>query len=162
RLGRRPAGRPGRAGAAGPLPDRLARAVGGIERRPGPDRRRHAGRDPRVRRPPDHRAVLVQGGRPGRDPALRRRPRTRRPAGGHDTEWLTEDQLRAAPARVPLAAYRRFFSDLPNGLGSSIQAHWGPPPGELYTDERSGDIVLACLRFGNVVLMIQPPRGFGE
>jgi hypothetical protein len=22
--------------------------------------------------------------------------------------------------------------------------------------------VLACLRFGNVVLMIQPPRGFGE
>jgi cobaltochelatase CobN len=83
-------------------------------------------------------------------------------AGGHDTEWLTEDQLRAAPARVPLAAYRRFFSDLPNGLGSSIQAHWGAPPGELYTDESSGDIVLACLRFGNVVLMIQPPRGFGE
>jgi cobaltochelatase CobN len=83
-------------------------------------------------------------------------------AGGHDTEWLTEEQLRAAPARVPLAAYRRFFSELPNGLGSSIQAHWGAPPGELYTDEQSGDIVLACLRFGNVVLMIQPPRGFGE
>jgi len=83
-------------------------------------------------------------------------------AGGHDTEWLTEDQLRAAPARVPLAAYRRFFSELPNGLGSSIQAHWGAPPGELYTDESTGDIVLACLRFGNVVLMIQPPRGFGE
>ena len=83
-------------------------------------------------------------------------------AGGHDTEWLTEDQLRAAPARVPLAAYRRFFSDLPNGLRDSIQSHWGAPPGELYTDEQSGDIVLACLRFGNVVLMIQPPRGFGE
>jgi cobaltochelatase CobN len=83
-------------------------------------------------------------------------------AGGHDTEWLTEDQLRAAPARVPLAAYRRFFSELPNGLASSIQAHWGAPPGELYTDESTGDIVLACLRFGNVVLMIQPPRGFGE
>ena len=83
-------------------------------------------------------------------------------AGGHDTEWLTEDQLRAAPARVPLAAYRRFFSDLPNGLRDSIQSHWGAPPGELYTDEQSGDIVLACLRFGNVLLMIQPPRGFGE
>ena len=83
-------------------------------------------------------------------------------AGGHDTEWLTEDQLRAAPARVPLAAYRRFFSELPNGLRDSIQSHWGAPPGELYTDESTGDIVLACLRFGNVVLMIQPPRGFGE
>ncbi len=83
-------------------------------------------------------------------------------AGGHDTEWLTEEQLRAAPARVPLAAYRRFFDDLPNELGSSIRSHWGAPPGELYTDEESGDIVLACLRFGHVVLMIQPPRGFGE
>jgi cobaltochelatase CobN len=83
-------------------------------------------------------------------------------AGGHDTEWLTEDQLRAAPARVPLAAYLRFFADLPDELGSSIQSHWGAPPGELYTDEESGDIVLASLRFGHVVLMIQPPRGFGE
>ncbi len=83
-------------------------------------------------------------------------------AGGHDTEWLTEEQLRAAPARLPLAAYRRYFSDLPNELPSSIQSHWGAPPGSLYTDEESGDIVLACLRFGHVVLMIQPPRGFGE
>ena len=93
RLGRRPtppaegdwdagrAGQPGRAGAAGPVPDQLARAVGGLERRAGPDRRRDAGGDPRVRRPPDHRAVLVQGGRPGRDTPLRRRPRARRPAG---------------------------------------------------------------------------------
>jgi cobaltochelatase CobN len=83
-------------------------------------------------------------------------------AGGHDTEWLTEDQLHAAQARVPLAAYRRFFENLPNELGSSIQSHWGAPPGELYTDEESGDIVLASLTFGHVVLMIQPPRGFGE
>ncbi|HMD95259.1 MAG TPA: cobaltochelatase subunit CobN, partial [Trebonia sp.] len=83
-------------------------------------------------------------------------------AGGHDTEWLTEDQLRAAPARVPLAAYLRFFENVPNELASSIRAHWGAPPGGLYTDEESGDIVLASLRFGNVVLMIQPPRGFGE
>ena len=83
-------------------------------------------------------------------------------AGGHDTEWLTEDQLRAAPARVPLAAYLRFLENVPNELASSIREHWGAPPGELYTDEESGDIVLACLRFGHVVLMIQPPRGFGE
>jgi cobaltochelatase CobN len=84
-------------------------------------------------------------------------------AGGHDTEWLTEEQLRAAPARVPLASYRRFFFNfLPNELVDAISSHWGEPPGDLYTDESSGDIVLACLRFGNVVLMIQPPRGFGE
>jgi cobaltochelatase CobN len=83
-------------------------------------------------------------------------------AGGHDTEWLTEEQLRAAPVRVPLATYRRNFQDLPNDLANSIRAHWGDPPGELYADDQTGEIVLACLRFGNVVLMIQPPRGFGE
>jgi cobaltochelatase CobN len=83
-------------------------------------------------------------------------------AGGHDTEWLTEEQLRAAPARVPLAAYRHWFEALPKALAGSVSAAWAEPPGRLYTDEESGDIVLACLRFGNVVLMIQPPRGFGE
>ena len=83
-------------------------------------------------------------------------------AGGHDTEWLTEDQLRAAPARVPLAAYLGFLENVPNELAASIAEHWGAPPGDLYTDETSGDIVLASLRFGHVVLMIQPPRGFGE
>jgi cobaltochelatase CobN len=83
-------------------------------------------------------------------------------AGGHDTEWLTSQQLRAAPVRVPLAAYRRSFDFLPNDLANSIRAQWGDPPGDLYTDDQTGEIVLACLRFGNVVLMIQPPRGFGE
>ncbi|MFC4561307.1 cobaltochelatase subunit CobN [Nocardiopsis mangrovi] len=85
-------------------------------------------------------------------------------AGGHDTEWLSEDQLAAATARVPLDDYRLWFDALPARLRDSITAHWGEPPGELYVDD-SGDrpeIVLASLRFGNVVLMIQPPRGFGE
>ncbi|HEU0103518.1 MAG TPA: cobaltochelatase subunit CobN [Mycobacteriales bacterium] len=81
-------------------------------------------------------------------------------AGGHDVEWLTEDQLRAAVARVPLAAYQAWFKALPADLRAAMLEHWGPPPGGLYVD--GGDIVLAALQYGNVVLMIQPPRGFGE
>ncbi|MGA5703627.1 cobaltochelatase subunit CobN [Peterkaempfera bronchialis] len=81
-------------------------------------------------------------------------------AGGHDVEWLTEDQLRAAPARVPLADYRRWFEALEPGLRESMREHWGEPPGGLYVD--GDEIVLASLRFGSVVIMIQPPRGFGE
>ncbi|GAA0932609.1 cobaltochelatase subunit CobN [Pseudonocardia zijingensis] len=81
-------------------------------------------------------------------------------AGGHDVEWLTEEQLRAAPARVPLADYRRWFDALPTELTGGMREHWGEPPGSLYVD--GDEIVLASLRFGNVVLMIQPPRGFGE
>ena len=43
--------------------------------------------------------------------------------------------------------------------------HWGPAPGELFVDRSTdpdGEIVIAALRSGNVVLMVQPPRGFGE
>jgi cobaltochelatase CobN len=81
-------------------------------------------------------------------------------AGGHDVEWLTEDQLKAAVARVPLADYETWFATLPDTLRTGMLEHWGPPPGSLYVDD--GDIVLAALQYGRVVLMIQPPRGFGE
>ncbi len=81
-------------------------------------------------------------------------------AGGHDVEWLTEDQLRSAVARVPLATYERWFAELPADLRERMVQHWGPPPGRLYVD--GDDIALAALRYGNVVLAIQPPRGFGE
>jgi cobaltochelatase CobN len=80
--------------------------------------------------------------------------------GGHDTEWLTGEQLAAAPMRVPAARYAEWFAALPQSLREAVRAHWGDPPGELYVD--GDEIVLAGLWFGNVVLMIQPPRGFGE
>ena len=81
-------------------------------------------------------------------------------AGGHDVEWLTEAQLSAAPARVPLKDYLRHFEALPETLQAQIREHWGEPPGSLYID--GTDIVLAGLLLGNIALMIQPPRGFGE
>jgi cobaltochelatase CobN len=80
--------------------------------------------------------------------------------GGHDVEWLTADQLAAAPMRVPAAEYGAWFEALPEPLREAVRGHWGDPPGELYVE--GDEIALAGLRFGNVVLMIQPPRGFGE
>jgi cobaltochelatase CobN len=81
-------------------------------------------------------------------------------AGGHDVEWLTEEQLSTATARVPLADYESWFNGVPTPLRENIREHWGEAPGQLYVD--GDEIVLASLTFGNVVLMIQPPRGFGE
>ena len=82
-------------------------------------------------------------------------------AGGHDVEWLTEEQLAAAPMRVPAGAIPRHGSRRCRRPCARRCAGTGAtPPGELYVD--GGEIVLAGLRFGNVVLMIQPPRGFGE
>ncbi|NGO72249.1 cobaltochelatase subunit CobN [Streptomyces boncukensis] len=81
-------------------------------------------------------------------------------AGGHDVEWLTEEQLAAAPARVPLRDYQEWFATLDPALRHAMVESWGEPPGGLYVD--GDDIVLASLQFGNVVVLIQPPRGFGE
>ncbi len=81
-------------------------------------------------------------------------------AGGQDQDWLTEEQLAGNPIRISAADYRAWYDTLPADLRESIEAHWGPAPGELFVD--GDDIVLAALRAGNVVLIVQPPRGFGE
>ncbi|WP_328466298.1 cobaltochelatase subunit CobN [Streptomyces sp. NBC_00448] len=86
-------------------------------------------------------------------------------AGGHDQDWLTEEQLASNPVRVPAADYRRWYATLPQELRAAVERHWGPPPGELFVDRSrnpEGDIVLAALRHGNLLILIQPPRGFGE
>ncbi|MFJ9849356.1 cobaltochelatase subunit CobN [Streptomyces sp. NPDC101150] len=86
-------------------------------------------------------------------------------AGGHDQEWLTEEQLARNPVRIPAADYKRWYATLPQELRESVEEHWGPPPGEMFVDRThnpDGDIVLAALRRGNLLILIQPPRGFGE
>ncbi|SKU93187.1 Probable cobalamin biosynthesis protein CobN [Mycobacteroides abscessus subsp. bolletii] len=85
--------------------------------------------------------------------------------GGQDPDWLTSDQLAGNPIRVPARQYREWFSRLAPGLAEQVVKHWGPPPGELFVDTSAnpdGDIVIAALQAGNTVLLVQPPRGFGE
>ncbi|MEU8350122.1 cobaltochelatase subunit CobN [Streptomyces sp. NPDC048845] len=86
-------------------------------------------------------------------------------AGGHDQDWLTEEQLARNPVRIRAADYRRWYAELPKELRDAVEEHWGPPPGEMFVDrsrDPEGEIVLAALRRGNLLLLIQPPRGFGE
>ncbi|MCW2855707.1 MAG: cobN [Marmoricola sp.] len=82
-------------------------------------------------------------------------------AGGQDEEWLTTAQLSDSHVRISAADYQRWTAELPEDLRAGIVAAWGPAPGTLFTNE-AGEIVLATLRAGNIVLLIQPPRGFGE
>ncbi|HEY3894586.1 MAG TPA: cobaltochelatase subunit CobN [Pseudonocardiaceae bacterium] len=81
-------------------------------------------------------------------------------AGGHDVEWLTEEQMATAAIRVPAAQYTQWFAELPAPLRDAVTRSWGAAPGQLYVSE--DQIYVGSLRFGNVVLLIQPPRGFGE
>ncbi len=80
-------------------------------------------------------------------------------AGGQDPDWLTEEQLSENKVRISGDRYRAWFATLPEDLRTGMEQHWGAAPGELYVD--GGDIVLAALRDENVVVMVQPPRGFG-
>jgi cobaltochelatase CobN len=82
-------------------------------------------------------------------------------AGGHDVEWLTDEQMSEAAIRIPATRCREWFDGLPDSLREAMIEHWGQPPGALYVDDE-GAIYVASLRFGDVVLLIQPPRGFGE
>jgi len=86
-------------------------------------------------------------------------------AGGQDPEWLTAEQLSGQPVRIAADVYRRWLAQLPADLVTAITAAWGDAPGELFVDRsrnRDGEIVAAALQAGNLVILVQPPRGFGE
>ncbi|MGX1597279.1 cobaltochelatase subunit CobN [Dietzia maris] len=82
-------------------------------------------------------------------------------AGGQDEEWLTSAQLTDGHVRISTDDYLRWTADLPETLRAEMVEAWGPAPGELFVND-AGEIVLATIQAGNVVLLIQPPRGFGE
>ncbi len=82
-------------------------------------------------------------------------------AGGQDEEWLTSGQLTSAHVRITRDEYEAWTAGLPAGLREAVTRAWGPSPGGLFVND-AGELVLAALRAGNVVILIQPPRGFGE
>jgi cobaltochelatase CobN len=77
------------------------------------------------------------------------------------------DDLVAAGAavRVPIAQYREWLAALSPVLRDKIVADWGQPEnGELMTagGGAGASIVVPLVRRGNVVLLPQPARGWGE
>ncbi len=82
-------------------------------------------------------------------------------AGGQDEEWLTQVQLTESHVRIPAAQYAGWFEGFHPDLRDAMLEAWGPAPGKLFVNDQQ-EIVLATIRAGNIVLMIQPPRGYGE
>ncbi|KQV75067.1 cobalamin biosynthesis protein CobN [Aeromicrobium sp. Root344] len=82
-------------------------------------------------------------------------------AGGQDEEWLTQVQLTESHVRIPAAQYADWFDGFHPDLRDAMLEAWGPAPGKLFVND-DHEIVLATIRAGNIVLMIQPPRGYGE
>lgn len=80
--------------------------------------------------------------------------------GGYDTDSLTDEQLAYADARYGVDAYADWHDGLPARVRDELQAAWGPAPGAAY--RVNDEVYVAGMRLGNVFVMIQPPRGFGE
>jgi cobaltochelatase CobN len=80
--------------------------------------------------------------------------------GGHDPEFLTDEILAAAPLRLAVDEYLDWYRTLDPRLTAAMEERWGPAPGDRYGD---GDaLVIAGLELGDVVVLIQPPRGYGD
>ena len=65
--------------------------------------------------------------------------------------------------RLPLDDYLAFFAGLPAPVRDAIDERWGAPEGDPLFVQAAGGIpgfAVSALRFGNVVVGIQPARGY--
>ena len=74
------------------------------------------------------------------------------------TNWLTDRVSRQGGVRLALTAYREFFAGLPWEVRNQIETRWGPPEDDPFVADDT--FALSVLEFGNVVVGIQPSRGY--
>jgi cobaltochelatase CobN len=85
-------------------------------------------------------------------------------AFSYERASLTAAQLARAPGRWSGAAYVDWWRSgaVPARAAALVESTWGEPPGTVYVDPGSGDLVFPGLDLGGVFVTVQPPRGFGE
>ncbi len=77
----------------------------------------------------------------------------------YDVPALTAGQAGLAAGGMDSDAYGTWFGSLPPEARRQVEAVWGPAPGEVYMHD--GRLVFPGLDLGNVLVALQPPRGFG-
>jgi cobaltochelatase CobN len=83
----------------------------------------------------------------------------------YDLPAPTPTQVARAVGTVDAERYARWFAALDPTLADAMATAWGPPPGKVGLASGPGGhgaLVFAGLDLGNVLVAIQPPRGFGE
>ncbi len=79
------------------------------------------------------------------------------------TNWLTDRARRTGGARLSLADYQIDYGQLPYDVRRRIEERWGPPEDDpFYTpgEVDCGHFALSILQYGNVVVGVQPARGY--
>ncbi len=82
----------------------------------------------------------------------------------YDRAALSAEQVAITVGSLPASAYNGWFATLPEDAQTDVSALWGTAPGEVYVapDGGAGDALhFPGLDLGNVLVTIQPPRGFG-
>ncbi|MEE9452837.1 MAG: cobaltochelatase subunit CobN [Paracoccaceae bacterium] len=79
------------------------------------------------------------------------------------TNWLTDRRQKTGGERLSMVDYQIAYGQLPASIRQRIEARWGSPeqdpfftPGEV----DCGYFSLSILSFGNVIVAIQPARGY--
>ena len=73
------------------------------------------------------------------------------------TNWLTDRADRTGGARLSLEAYLAFFEALPWATRDAVTTRWGAPEDDPFFAD---GFALSVLEFGNVVVGVQPARGY--
>lgn len=76
------------------------------------------------------------------------------------TNWLTDRAARDGGERLSLETYRTHYRSLPLALRTRIEDRWGAPETDPFFIARDGEFALSILSFGNLVVGIQPARGY--
>ncbi|MEM9045184.1 MAG: cobaltochelatase subunit CobN, partial [Pseudomonadota bacterium] len=74
------------------------------------------------------------------------------------TNWLADRSSRQGGERLSADRYRAFWSDQTWEVKEPVETRWGPPDADPFCGEDG--FALSILDFGNVVLGIQPARGY--
>ncbi|WP_424941062.1 cobaltochelatase subunit CobN [Aliiroseovarius sp. S253] len=79
------------------------------------------------------------------------------------TNWLTDRAARAGGVTMPMSEYQINYGQLPWEMREAIESRWGKPEQDPFFtpgDVDCGSFALSVLEFGNVVVGVQPARGY--
>lgn len=77
----------------------------------------------------------------------------------YDRDYLMDFQLTQAIGSVPVSQYADWFNAFPERNRTQMSARWQEAPGTAFIHDDA--VKFAGLEFGNILVALQPPRGFG-
>ncbi len=78
----------------------------------------------------------------------------------YDAEFLTPQQIAQSVGAMSTEHYLRWFATVPEQPRRDMEAKWGVAPGRQRVHH--GSLVFSGVDLGHVLVVIQPPRGYGD